>query len=193
MNKLHSFPQIILLNGASSSGKSTLAKEVIRHLPYPCFYYSSDLLVDGGMIPSVDRLTPNTPSSWNIIRPKFFEGFHRSIPSFIEAGNAILVEHIVEKKEWFDDLVQLLEPFSVLYVGVHCAVEEIDRRERVRGNRIIGEGRSHIEDGIHTWSAYDVELFTDKNSIDDNIQLILEAVNSNNVEQSVFRKSARIK
>jgi chloramphenicol 3-O-phosphotransferase len=31
-------------------------------------------------------------------------------------------------------------------IGVHCALDEIDRRERSRGDRTAGEGRSHIED-----------------------------------------------
>lgn len=87
-------PDIILLNGASSSGKSTLARALQGALRQPYFHYSADLLVDGGILPGVDRITPDTLNSWNVIRPKFFQGFHRSIPAFVAAGNRLIVEHV---------------------------------------------------------------------------------------------------
>ena len=47
----HGRGRIILLNGASSSGKSTLARELQAELDTPFLYLSSDQLVDGGAIP----------------------------------------------------------------------------------------------------------------------------------------------
>jgi chloramphenicol 3-O phosphotransferase len=44
---------------------------------------------------------------------------------------------------------------------VHCGLEEIDRRERERGDRRIGEGRTHvIVDRIHTFGPYDLDVDT---------------------------------
>ena len=44
---------------------------------------------------------------------------------------------------------------------MHCDLAEIDRRERDRGDRRIGEGRSHVEtDLIHTFGPYDFEVDT---------------------------------
>jgi chloramphenicol 3-O phosphotransferase len=44
---------------------------------------------------------------------------------------------------------------------VHCDLAEIDRRERSRGDRRIGEGRSHVEtDLIHTFGPYDLDVDT---------------------------------
>lgn len=46
-------------------------------------------------------------------------------------------------------------------VGVHCAVDELERRERLRGDRRIGEGRGHVEvNGIHNLGPYDLEVDT---------------------------------
>ena len=46
-------------------------------------------------------------------------------------------------------------------VGVRCDVDEIDRRERVRGDRRVGEGREHVEiDRIHEFGPYDYEADT---------------------------------
>ncbi len=152
------YPQINLLNGASSSDKTTLAKELIRRLEPTYFYYSSDQLADSGILPEVDRANDDTARSWNVLRPKFFDGFHRSIAAFAEAGLFLLVKHVFECPGWLDDLVMLLSPFEVFYVGVMCPAEEIDRRETVRGDRAVGEGRAHLEAGIHTWSGYDLTV-----------------------------------
>ncbi len=180
------FPQIILLNGASSSGKSTLCRELRTALPQPYLYLSSDLLVEGGMLPKVNRIQHDTPWSWNTIRPHFFEGFHRSIRAFAEAGNCLLIEHIVEKKEWLEELVLLLQPFSVFYIGVFCPLEELEKREQQRGDRFIGEGRSHLEDGIHDWSGYDLVVDTYQHTARENTENILIALEKAQKSQSEF-------
>lgn len=185
------YPRIILLNGASSSGKTTLAKELLKKLGAPYFYYSSDHLVDSGMLAEVDRVNKDTDRSWNVLRPKFFDGFHRSIAAFAEAGLYLLVEHIVEYPEWLEDLVGFLNPFDVLYVGVYCPADEIDRRERRRGDRTIGEGRQHLDDGIHTWSGYDLTVDTFTHSTDENVDVILFHIESLCERETVFEKLYR--
>ena len=181
-------PDVILLNGASSSGKSTVARALQMALPQPYLNYSSDLLVDGGILPAVDRITPDTLTSWNVIRPKFFQAFHRSIPAFVSAGNRMIVEHVVEYDHWLRDLVELLSGCSVLYVGVTCPTSEIESRELRRGNRYLGEGRSHIEDGIHTWSGYDLTIDTHAQTCAENVARVLSALASFKPHESVFRR-----
>jgi chloramphenicol 3-O phosphotransferase len=175
-----------MLNGASSSGKTTLARELLKALPAPYFYFSSDQLVDAGVLPDVDRATRDTPWSWNVIRPRLFAGFHRSIAAFAHADNRLLVEHVVEFQEWLDELVFLLSPFRVFYVGVFCPVEVIERRERSRGDRWLGEGRSHIDDGIHTWSSYDVIVDTDAFTAEENARIIIQAIADGQDRETVF-------
>ena len=44
---------------------------------------------------------------------------------------------------------------------VYCALDELERRDRARGDRRIGEGRSHVEvDGIRTFGRYDLDVET---------------------------------
>jgi chloramphenicol 3-O phosphotransferase len=181
-------PDVILLNGASSSGKSTLARALQLALPGPYLNYSSDLLVDGGMLPRVDRTTNDTPWSWNVLRPKFFQGFHRSIPALVSSGNRVVVEHVVEHEDWLHELVEVLRFSSVFYVGVMCPLTEIESRERSRGDRYIGEGRSHIEDGVHTRSGYDFVVDTHAHKTTEIVASILAALPSFNEQDSVFRR-----
>ncbi|MCB9161760.1 MAG: AAA family ATPase [Caldilineaceae bacterium] len=154
------FPQIILLNGASSAGKTTLGRALQAHLPHPYFYFSSDQLVEAQVLPAVDRQADAGPWAWRTVRPRFFDGFHRCIAALAAAGNPLIVEHVLERQAWCDALVRLLAPFDVFFVGVHCPLDELERRERLRGDRQPGEGRAHLAEGVHTWGPYDFTVDT---------------------------------
>jgi len=146
--------KIILLNGASSSGKSTLAQALQGQLPLPFWHYSIDHLVAAKVLPGSRIDSGEFP--WPTLRQNFFEGFHRSIPALAAAGNNLIVEHIVETQVWMDRLLHLLADFDVFFVGIHCPLEELERRERLRGNRRIGEARADFE-VTHTFGRYDFE------------------------------------
>ena len=152
--------RIILLNGASSSGKSTLARQVQAGLDAPFLHLSSDQLVDGGALPR--RREAAGPFNWiDAMRPRFFDGFHRCIPAMAAAGNDLIVDHIIEYAAWRAQLSELLAGLDVFLVGVHCDVGELERRERARGDRRTGEGREHLsENRIHELGPYDYELDT---------------------------------
>ena len=152
--------RIILLNGASSSGKSALAGVLQAALDEPFLHVSSDRFVAAGMLPP--RREDGGPFDWwHQLRPRFFAGFHRCLPALASAGNDLIVEHIIEFPAWRHDLAVLLADLDVFLIGVHCDLDELDRRERARGDRRIGEGRTHVEvDGIHTFGPYDHEVDT---------------------------------
>ena len=152
--------QVIVLNGASSSGKTTLARHLQDLLDQPFLHLSSDQLVDGGALPA--RRDDVGPFAWaGHLRPMFFDGFHRCIPAMAAAGNHLVVDHIIEYPEWRARLAELLADVDVFLVGVHCAQTELDRRERDRGDRRIGEGRAHLDDHrIHQLGPYDVDVDT---------------------------------
>jgi chloramphenicol 3-O phosphotransferase len=152
--------RIILLNGPSSSGKSTLAREVQASLDVPFLHLSSDQLVDGGALPV--RRDDAGPFDWvGAMRPRFFDGFHRCIAAMASAGNDLIVDHIIEYAAWRAQLTGLLAGYDVFLVGVHCTLDELERRERARGDRFVGEGRSHLtENRIHELGAYDLDVDT---------------------------------
>jgi len=163
MEKKHG--RIILLNGTSSAGKSTLAKALRPSLEPQFHFYASDQLADEGFRP----LDKQVNYQW---RQAFFDGFHRSIPAFASVGIDLLVEHIVEERSWADDLSTLLAPFDVFWVGVHAPIEEIRRREHQRGNRQIGEGLFHLK--THSFCRYDIDIDT-MQPLDQNVAKIVAA------------------
>ncbi len=147
--------KIILLNGASSAGKSSLAGVVQARATVPFWHYSMDHLKAGGVLPA-ERIDAGD-FAWSTMREAFFEGFHRSIAAFAEAGNNILVEHIIEQRAWMDRLLLLLASHDVFFVGLHCPLDELERREVQRGDRRIGDARADHAIA-HTFGEYDLEF-----------------------------------
>jgi len=146
--------KIIIINGTSSAGKSTLCKALKETLTEPFWHISSDQFIDIGMAPS--RKDRGGRFDWSQLRPKFFDGFHNVLPAFASAGNNLIVEHIIESPDWMDNLVELLKDFDVFFVGLHCSIEVIEKRERERGNRQIGEAQYHMK--THDYCTYDLEV-----------------------------------
>jgi chloramphenicol 3-O phosphotransferase len=143
--------RIIILNGTSSAGKTTLARALRPQLPTSFCYYSSDQLADA-------KFRPIDPTARLAGREQFFVGFHRTIPALASAGLDLLVEHIVEEQHWAEDLANLLKGFDVFWVGVHASVDLITEREKQRGERTIGEALYHLR--THEFCRYGVEVDT---------------------------------
>jgi chloramphenicol 3-O phosphotransferase len=147
--------KIILVDGASSSGKSTLSRALQANLDEPFLHFSIDHLRESRVLPK-NRIESGE-FYWPDMRPAFFEGFHRSLPALAGAGNNLIVEHIVETEEWMHRLVELLEPFDVFFVGVRCPLQELERREQQRGDRKVGEARRDYE-LMQRFGIYDIEV-----------------------------------
>ena len=163
--------KIILLNGPSSSGNSTLARALQKRLSEPFWHFSIDHLREADVLP-MERIRAGE-FDWPSIRQSFFDGFHRCLPALADAGNNLIVEHIIETQEWMDELVDLLSSFDVFFVRVHCALPELERRELDRGDRRIGEARDDFRK-IHAIATYDFELDS-TDSLDRNIAMLLSS------------------
>ena len=166
------YGKIIVLNGASSSGKSTLSNAVQRRIDEPFLHVSSDQFVEARLLPQ--RREEGGNFAWPTMRPRFFQAFHRCLPAIASAENNIIVEHVIEFEAWMRELVRLLAPFDVFFVGVHCPLHELERRERERGDRTIGEGRDHLE-VVHTFGPYDYEVDSTAVPPDENARRIIAA------------------
>jgi chloramphenicol 3-O phosphotransferase len=146
---------ILLLNGASSSGKSTLARMLQARMPTPFWHISIDHLRDSGVLPTA-RIR-SKEFDWRALREPFFIGFERSLVAYAEAGNDLIVEHIMESEAWLMRLATTLSGLDVFVIGVHCPLEELERREIARGDRPVGDARRDFH-RIHSYCSYDVEV-----------------------------------
>jgi len=180
--------KIILLNGASSSGKSSLARILQATLPEPFWHFSIDHLNAANVLPQqrIDR----GEFRWHDLRPYFFEGFHRCLAALVQGGNNLVVEHIVETEPWMKRLLFLLADFDVYFVGVHCALPELERRAIARGHRKLGEARADYE-VTHTFGTYDFEVDTTSEQSDEIAATLVAAWKTRRRPSAFERMAAR--
>lgn len=177
--------KIIFIHGASSSGKSTLARAVQAQISEPFWHVSIDHLRDSGMVPMVRFRRGDF--RWKEYRASFFEGFHRSLVAYASAGNNLLLEHILEEPGWASDLALMLQPFDVFFVGLHCELEELVRREMLRADRPIGSAADDFH-RIHEGQRYDLQLHSGQ-AVEDNAAQLISAWASRR-SPSVFEELA---
>ncbi|KFC62884.1 Chloramphenicol 3-O phosphotransferase [Devosia sp. LC5] len=153
--------KIIFVHGASSSGKSTIARGIQAQIGLPFWHISIDHLRDAGVLPMARF--KSREFDWKAARVPFFDGFHRSLAAYAAAGNNLVLEHILDTPGWLDDLVALFAPFDVFFVGVHCPLPLLIEREKARGDRPLGSAERDFHT-IHQCMEYDFEVQTDSDA-----------------------------
>ena len=162
---------IIFLHGASSSGKSTIARALQKRIEKPFWHISIDHLRDAGVLPT-ERFK-NGDFRWDAARVSFFKGFHGSLRAYADAGNDLILEHILDTDGWLEELVVLLAKHDVLFAAVHCPLQTLIKREAARGDRPVGSAQKDLET-IHAGKTYDIELQSE-DSVDANVEKLLAA------------------
>jgi chloramphenicol 3-O phosphotransferase len=163
--------KIIIINGPSSSGKTTLALALQKQLDMPFLRFSFDLFLDHKSLP-LEQIRDGT-FSWDLMRSSVFQGIHQCLPALATAGNNIIFDHIIETKTWLYNLISLISELDVFFVGLHCSLPELERREIQRGNRRSGEARQDFQT-VHSITSYDLELDSE-NLLEDNVALLIQA------------------
>ncbi|MEU0412906.1 AAA family ATPase [Streptomyces griseorubiginosus] len=144
---------IIFLNGTSSSGKSSIAKELLTVLDDMYFHMPVDIL---DAMRSQRAIAPDERPS--VLR-RAVMGFHRAVAGMAAVGNNIVVDHVLSEPWHLLDCVALFAPEDVVLVGVHCPLPELERRERERGDRVPGLAARQITQ-VHVHGLYDIECDT---------------------------------
>lgn len=163
--------KIIIINGPSSSGKSTLALALQQKLDIPFIRFSFDLFLDHKALP-IEQIRSGQ-FSWDSMRPSIFTGVHQCLPALASAGNNIIFDHIIETQDLLYNLISLVENFDVFFVGLHCSLPELERREILRGNRRQGEALADFET-VHKITTYDLEL-NSEDLLENNVDLLIRS------------------
>lgn len=153
----HSEPgTVIFLNGTTCSGKTTIAAalqnvlaDVWIRMGIDDFNLKlRDALADSG----ADREEP-------ALRQRLVLGFHRAAAGYARAGNNVIVDHVLGEHWRLDDCLTVFAGLRVTFVGVHCPLPELERRERERPRRRAGSAALQFR-LAHAHGLYDVEVDT---------------------------------
>ncbi|MBI5380888.1 MAG: AAA family ATPase [Opitutae bacterium] len=168
---MHRAPAIFL-NGTSSSGKTTLAMALQRAVPEPLLYVSNDKFI---------FMTPDRVLQDDHLRPKvllpLLSAFHRSLPLIADCGFPMVIDHVIERRDWMDEIALVLQDFAVYFVKVSCPLEELERREKARGDRKIGLAKWQLG-LVHSFCEYDAEVDTFNYTVEQNVEQLKQLLSS---------------
>jgi chloramphenicol 3-O phosphotransferase len=156
--------QVIVLNGGSSSGKSTIARELQAVLSQPWLTFGVDSFIEA-LPPSLQDggALDIRPDGQIEIRPVFRTleaAWIAGVAAMVRAGARIILDEAFlgggeSQARWRDGLRGL----TVLWAGVHCAPDVAARREAGRADRVGGMAAKQA-DLVHAGVHYDVEVDT---------------------------------
>lgn len=166
--------QIIHLNGTSSSGKSTIARALQEMLDEPYLHTGIDHFLEhypSRMIAHSDGIDPRSADGWLAvfqddalvevrIGPLGYQligAMYRAIAALAESGINVIVDDVIYDPHVLQIAVETLQQCDVFFVGIRCALEVAERRERARGNRARGGART-FHDRVHQNALYDLEV-----------------------------------
>jgi chloramphenicol 3-O phosphotransferase len=191
---------IILLNGPTSSGKSTISKAFQAKIDKPFVHLSFDTYLEllperfleaEGIFLSNKPLSeiPTHPPA-NGLYSKLVEGFHRTLAAMASTGLDIIIDHAIKNEAWFLECYTQLHAYKLHFVGLHCAADILEAREIERGDRPIGLSHAH-NNAVHTNMVYDIEINSGELSADKCatalIDFLEQAPIANGFEQSYQR------
>jgi chloramphenicol 3-O phosphotransferase len=176
---------IVLLNGTSSAGKTSLAKALQRRWPGPLLAVGIDTVVfalPGRWLdpPGWHEVFVYTGAGDDLeITPgplgdRLVAGLHRSVAALAGQGFDVVVDHVLLSRSWVEDAATALAGHPVLSVGVRCPLAEVVRREAARKDRTLGQARAQFEP-VHRWPGYDLELDTSQADPDTCAEHVLRA------------------
>jgi chloramphenicol 3-O phosphotransferase len=174
---LHSQGKIIFLNGASSSGKTTLAMALQATLEHAYLRLSLDDFISFLSPQYLPPLGEKAHELGVYIQP-IISGFHKCIVELANTGNNIIVDHVLQEEEWLWECATLLQNADALFVGVQCSLPVLVQRECERGDREIGLAQYQYE-RVHRHNHYDVEVNTAEYTVEECVQRIISVVVEN--------------
>lgn len=169
--------RIILLNGTSSAGKTTIARMIQQLRPDPIQHIALDQFRDGlpdrfrglnsadgtpgarglNVVPVHTPEMSGTAIRFGDVGRRMLTGMRHAIAAFAKAGNDAVVDDMQLDPDFLPDYLTALSGISVIFAAIHCDLATLHQRETERPGRFPGTAALHFH-SIHTGCIYDVEV-----------------------------------
>ena len=179
-------PQVILLNGVGSVGKSSVAQALQEAASTPLLHVSMDAFLD--MLPTKlighpDGITFETEvvggAAVTSIRTgrvveQMLSGMRHAIAALAAQGNQLVVDDVWLGRGEIDEYHSLLSAYDLRVVGLFAPLDVLEERERLRGDRMPGLARWEF-DRVHVGVSYDLKIDTECSSPEEVTKTICQA------------------
>ncbi|WNS44107.1 phosphotransferase-like protein [Paenibacillus sp. MMS20-IR301] len=181
---------IVLLNGTSSSGKTSISNELINQKEILFHHLSVDDFVKGFFNHTFTDIEPARELGQEAIAQIMFgpliTTYYSTVKLFSEMGLNVIVDTVIDNDKWFNQCLELFADQPVLFVGVICSKEELIRREQLRGDRNIGLAAAQFST-VYSMDEYDLKVHTEEMSPSECAGMILDFIRSGK-EYTVFKQ-----
>ncbi len=158
--------KLILLNGPSSAGKSTIAaalrQEMRRHGTDPAVLSIDDYMK-----------IPETEEIWEDDVFEIMPDMCADITAALKSGAWVIADHVITSARIYDALLDAAAGFGVVPVRVSCSLETLRDRERKRGNRFIGSAETSLR-YLYPRDGYVLEIDSGKQTPAESAGSIME-------------------
>lgn len=145
--------QIILLNGPSSSGKSTLAGNLQVLIRENRQQHYGIISIDDHMKLATDE-TIYEDDVYEIN-----EALCNAVLAQLQTGDGAIIDHVITSPRIYQQLRDLLCAYPIRTVRVSCPLEILNERELRRGDRCPGSAAASLE-YLYPKEGYDLTVDT---------------------------------
>lgn len=175
--------RIVLLNGASSAGKTSVAEALAACLPTPWLVMPVDLFHS---IRSRPRQAVLSEDEWQVVFRKTRSAYHHALAGAALAGCDAIGDHVLSEPWRLAELLDLTVELDVLLVHVSCDVDQLESRERRPGDRQDGTARTQAS-VMFTHGDCDLKIDTTNESPRECAALIAQLIASPPTETAFER------
>lgn len=187
---------IVLLNGTSSSGKTSISveltnqKEILfHHLSIDDFFNNFNEFIDKKFPDFKPAREVDDHVVAQIIFDPILSMYYSTIKLFSEMGLNVIADTVIDNDKRFNECLDAFFDQPTLFIGVMCSREELMRREQKRGDRQIGLASSQF-DQVYCFKEYDLEVNTEELNPKECAERILSFIKSGK-DYSVFKKLSK--
>ena len=157
--------RVIVLNGVSSSGKSSIARALQDRLTEPWLTLGTDDLIGAtpGWLQDGIAGIAFEPDGRVVVGDEFARldrAWGHGVAAMARAGAPVIVDEVLLGGAAGQDRWRAaLDGIATLWVGVHCDPAVLAERERTRGDRVVGMAADQLP-LVHAGVTYDLEVDT---------------------------------
>ena len=174
-------PDVILVNGPSSAGKTTLCRALQAAIEDPYLVTAFDDVVfmaapryyrgaDTSRQDERDVFTalgvemaitspPGAPLSvtarFGLVFRRILDSMAPAVRALVDGGNPVIFDHVLHDRAMHESCRKAFDGLDVFAVGVTCPIDILEARERERGDRVLGRARG-LAGVVHGFMTYDI-------------------------------------